>query len=235
MNKQGIIGAKFGGTSVKNAQCIAHLRDNIVRIDPERRAIVVSAPAGVTNELIEWVTWFTDPSIRPSKNHILDGIQDRFIAMARELGLLLDIEELFRKIRIHCGDLRHQKLIADLHDYAVSRGEYVNGLIVAAALGFEFVDATHFIVVDKNGHCKFSATKRLAERFGLSEKAKGGIVVGGFYGRASSGKVRPKLFSRGGSDISGAIVAVLIGAKVYENWTDVRGIFAADPRIVNDP
>ncbi|MDO8513952.1 MAG: aspartate kinase [bacterium] len=229
-----IIAAKFGGTSVEDAASIIHLRDNIVRCDPRRRAIVVSAPAGVTNMLIRWVKSFIDQS-RPTKDVIMVSVRRRFARIARELELSLDIDAMFREIQAHCEDLRSSELIDELYHYAVSRGEWVNGQIVAATLDFEFVDALRFIVVDRKGHCKLSATKRLAEQIGLVGKTRHGIVVGGFYGRASSGTVRPTLFSRGGSDITGAIVAVLVRAKVYENWTDVAGIFAAHPHIVRNP
>ena len=234
MPKTALVAAKFGGTSAKDAPSIVHLCENIVRQDRRRRAIVVSAPAGMTNGLIKWVKSFIDESV-PTKDRVMNAIEKRFTTMVRELGLSLDIRGMFHEIRTHCEKLRSLGLYDELTDYCVSRGEWVNGQIVAATLDFEFVDALRFIVVDKNGHCKLKATRRLAESIGLIDKARRGIVVGGFYGRASSGKVRPKLFSRGGSDITGAIVAVLVKAKVYENWTDVAGIFAAHPAIVKNP
>ncbi|MSU73847.1 aspartate kinase [Candidatus Kaiserbacteria bacterium] len=230
---QDIIAAKFGGTSVKDAQRILHIRDRIVRPNSARRVIVVSAAAGVTNMLIEWVESFIDSSL-PGKESVIYAVEAQYEKTARKLGLLLDIPAMFREIWATCVKLRARGMRKELYNYAVSRGEWVNAQIVAEVLGYEFVDSQRFIVLDKNGRCMLDATKRHAERIGLLEKARHGIVVGGFYGRGTSG-LWPLLFSRGGSDITGAILAVLVGAKVYENWTDVAGIFAADPRIVKDP
>ena len=150
-NATNILACKFGGTSVKDDLRILHVRNKIIRRDRRRRAIVVSAPAGVTNQLIEWVERFTRP-VEPSKDYILDGIRDRFIEMVRGLGLSLDINAMFREIRAHCEDLRTRGKNHALYNYAVSRGEWANGQIVAAALDFEFVDALRFIVVDHKGH-----------------------------------------------------------------------------------
>lgn len=227
---QDIIAAKFGGTSVENAQRILHIRDRIVHQDSARRAIVVSAAAGVTNKLIEWVESFIDSSLQ-DKESVMYAVEAQYEKTARELGLSLDIPAMFREIWATCAKLRARGMRKELYNYAVSRGEWVNAQIVAEALGFEFVDAQKFIVLNKNGRCMLVATKRHAERIGLLDKAKRGIVVGGFYGRGASG-LWPQLFSRGGSDITGAILAVLVGAKVYENWTDVAGILAANPLIV---
>jgi aspartate kinase len=229
-----LIAAKFGGTSVENAARISHLRNNIIRPGRARTAIVVSAAAGVTNMLIEWANWFNDTSL-PSKESLLYAVEQRYDETARALKLPLDIPAMFREIWATCIKMRAGNRTAEVYNYVVSRGEWVNAQIVAAALGFEFVDAQQFLVLDKRGRCQLTATKRHAERIRLTQRARRGIVVGGYYGRASTSARSIKLFSRGGSDITGAILAVLVGAAVYENWTDVAGIFAADPRIVKQP
>jgi aspartate kinase len=229
-----VIAAKFGGTSVKDSVRVLHIRDRIIRPNAARQAIVVSAAEGVTNKLIAWVNSFIDSSL-PSKESLIHEVESLYDKTARELGLSLDVPALFREIWATCVKLRARGMRKELYNYAVSRGEWVNAQIVAEALGFLFVDAQQFIVLDKYGRCMLTATKRHAKRIGLLEKvSRRGIVVGGFYGRGTAG-LWPLLFSRGGSDITGAILAVLIGAKVYENWTDVAGIFVADPRIVQNP
>lgn len=237
--KRSILGCKFGGTSVKDAASILHIRNNIVRRNRRRRAIVVSAPAGVTNMLIEWVKSFIDRSL-PDKDFIMDAVRDRFATMVQELGLSLDINTMFDEIRTHCEYLRYNGRNKELYDFAQSRGEWVNGQIVAEVLGFVFVDAADLIRFTWwNGTFDMEATRRRVIQIGLAEKVQRGVVIPGFYGRRrgffpwSSGRIQA--FSRGGSDITGAVVAVLVGASVYENWTDVAGIFAADPHVVNNP
>ena len=115
-------------------------------------------------------------------------------------------------------------------DYAASRGEYLNGKVMAAYLGYEFVDAAEVIRFDKNGNLDSEKTdKLLNKRLSKCENA----VVPGFYGAKDDGTVTT--FSRGGSDVTGSIVAKAIHADMYENWTDVSGFLVADPRIIKDP
>jgi len=238
-NMAKILACKFGGTSVTDAARILHIRNSIVRRNRRRRAIVVSAPAGVTNMLIEWVESLIETSL-PRKDFIMDAVRDRFVTMVQELGLSLNINTMFDEILAHCEFLGHSGRNEELYDFAVTRGEWVNAQIVAEVLGFEFVDAADFIRFTWwHGTFDMEATRRRAMQIGLAEKAQRGVVIPGFYGRGrglfpwSSGRIQA--FSRGGSDITGAIVAVLVGASVYENWTDVAGIFAADPRVVHNP
>jgi aspartate kinase len=148
------------------------------------------------------------------------------------LGLTLDLQP-------HLDRVKHQIAVeacaggapgAGTADYAASRGEYLNGLIVAELLGYEFIDAADVIFFDKRGLFDAERTQQvLGERLKRTPKA----VVPGFYGQDINGKV--KTFSRGGSDISGAIVARAANADVYENWTDVTGMLMADPRVVPNP
>ena len=115
-------------------------------------------------------------------------------------------------------------------DYAASRGEYLNGIVAANFLGFEFVDAAEVIFFDENGNFESEHTNReLSERLEHVEKA----VIPGFYGSKPDGTI--KTFSRGGSDVTGSIVAKAIHADMYENWTDVSGVLLTDPRIVENP
>ncbi len=167
------------------------------------------------------------------KEKIMAAVQERFADIVAELGLQLDISKIFSDITAVCEQLRRHGKGDELYHYAVSRGEWLNGQIVAAECGFEFVDPLNPVVIDKHGQWMPKATRRLAEKIGLLKRTEQGVVIPGFYGRASTGgKFRPRLLSRGGSDITGAIVAVLTGAKVYDNWTDVAGFFTADPRVV---
>ena len=153
----------------------------------------------------------------------LKEISDRYYEIIRGLELSLSLEEEFQQIE---KDFKAQAGT----DYAASRGEFLNGKIMAAYLGFEFIDAASVIRFDKNGN--FDADKTdslLAKRLAKCERA----VIPGFYGAMEDGMV--KTFSRGGSDITGSLVAKAVHADLYENWTDVSGFLVTDPRIVDDP
>lgn len=224
-----LVAAKFGGTSVENAVCIANVCD-IVKSNPNRRVIVVSAPAGMTNQLLAAYRDNIELEV------LMGSVRDRFADIVKELQVDFSVDDLIETITSEVSRYRVEMGQKDLHDYVVSRGEWMCAQIVARVLDYDFVDALDFIVVDSKGTCKLDITKRRATSIRLLERArKNGVVMGGFYGRASSGRVRPALFSRGGSDISGAIAAVVSEAEVYENWTDVEGVYAADPRIVTHP
>ena len=114
-------------------------------------------------------------------------------------------------------------------DYAASRGEFLNGKVMAAYLGYEFVDAADVIRFDKNGNLDAEDRQTSVQKAGKCEHA----VIPGFYGAGEDGKV--KTFSRGGSDVTGSLVAKAIKADLYENWTDVSGFLVTDPRIVKNP
>lgn len=153
----------------------------------------------------------------------LQQIKDRYQEIIDGLGLDLCLDEEFRIIREKFSKKEGR-------DYAASRGEYLNGIIMANYLGYEFIDAAEVIFFDENGNLDAEKTNTvLSERLQKAGKA----VVPGFYGRGSDGKV--KTFSRGGSDVTGSIVARAVRADVYENWTDVSGFMIADPRIVKNP
>ena len=154
---------------------------------------------------------------------IFQVICDRFMAVEVNLGVNVGLKEAFEEIR--------KNLEAGASaDYIASRGEHLNAMLIAAYLGFDFVDSSRIVRFDEKGRCMEDLTnKEIAEELKHHERA----VIPGFYGAKVDGTI--KTFSRGGSDITGALVARAVGADVYENWTDVSGFLMADPRIVKDP
>lgn len=225
------LAAKFGGTSVRDAKCIKNVRTICVG---SRQFVVVSAPAGVTNSLIEWVGG--DPELR---SRIWNDLRARFGTIVSDLNVDLDIEDLFEQIDARIKELEEwiakgwiEKLW--LEHFVRSRGEWVNAQIIAKCFGYRFVDAAEFVVFDTAERYQHERTLRAAGKIKLAQMV-GGVVIPGFYGRVAGKRNMICTFSRGGSDITGAIVAALVHADVYENWTDVPGILAADPRIVENP
>jgi aspartate kinase len=222
----GIKVAKFGGSSVADAIQLAKTKD-IILADPERRYVVVSAPGKRYNEdnkitdLLYLLKTHMEHNL--PYEQVFQVICDRFTAMALNLGAQVDLTKEFATII--------EKMRAGASaDYIASRGEYLNAMITAAYLGFDFVDAAVMVHFDENG--KFLAdetNESIRKTLKKHEKA----VIPGFYGAYPDGEIRT--FSRGGSDITGSIVARAVGADVYENWTDVSGFLMADPRIVANP
>ena len=222
----GIKVAKFGGSSVADAIQLAKTKD-IILADPERRYVVVSAPGKRYNEdnkitdLLYLLKTHMEHNL--PYEQVFQVICDRFTAMALNLGAQVDLTKEFATII--------EKMRAGASaDYIASRGEYLNAMITAAYLGFDFVDAAVMVHFDENG--KFLAeetNESIRKTLKNHEKA----VIPGFYGAYPDGEI--KTFSRGGSDITGSIVARAVGADVYENWTDVSGFLMADPRIVANP
>jgi aspartate kinase len=200
---------------------------DIILADPDRKYVVVSAP-GKRYEQDNKVT----DLLYLCKTHIehnlpyeqvFQVICDRYMAMEINLGIEINLMQEFEEIKSNL-----QKGASE--DYIASRGEYLNAIVVAGMLGYDFVDAAGVILFDEKGRFLAEETNReLSAVLAKHEKA----VIPGFYGTYPSGKV--KTFSRGGSDITGAIVARAVNADVYENWTDVSGFLMADPRIVKDP
>ena len=222
----GIKVTKFGGSSVADAIQLNKMKD-IILADPDRKYVVVSAP-GKRYEQDNKVT----DLLYLCKTHIehnlpyeqvFQVICDRYMAMEINLGIEINLIQEFEEIKSNL-----QKGASE--DYIASRGEYLNAIVVAGMLGYDFVDAAGVILFDEKGRFLAEETNReLSAVLAKHEKA----VIPGFYGTYPSGKV--KTFSRGGSDITGAIVARAVNADVYENWTDVSGFLMADPRIVKDP
>ena len=221
--------AKFGGSSVADAAQIRKIAA-IVRADPGRRFVVVSAP-GKRNTQDKKITdlLYLCHSLGAQG---LDAaapfavIKERYLGIANELGVegawewLRDVQQISAQ-----GNASE--------DWVASRGEYLSARIVAAFLDAEFVDAAEGVRFGEDGRFHASETyARLHER--LARVPEGRIaVLPGFYGQDAQGHI--KTFSRGGSDVTGAIVARAVSASVYENWTDVSGMLMADPRLVDGP
>ena len=221
---------KFGGSSLASAEQFQKVRA-IIRKDETRRYVVPSAPGKrsssdtkVTDMLYScYRQAILDDDMEEDFLDILKRIKERYDGIIKGLKLDLSLDEEFRTIRENFS-----KKIG--RDYAASRGEYLNGIIMAAYLGFEFIDAAEVIFFDEEGNFDAAKTDRiLSERLENVERA----VIPGFYGSMPNGKV--KTFSRGGSDITGSIVAKAVHADMYENWTDVSGFLISDPRVIKNP
>lgn len=218
--------SKFGGSSLASAKQFKKVGD-IVRADKSRRYVVPSAP-GKRNDKDEKVTdmlyaCYDAASEGRSYKKILEKIRGRYEEIIEGLDLNLNLDHEFAK-------LEENFLAGAGRDYAASRGEYLNGIVIANYLGYEFIDAAEVIFFDEQGNFEADLTdKELSERLSHVERA----VVPGFYGSRPDGSI--KTFSRGGSDVTGSIVAKAVHADLYENWTDVSGFLVADPRIVEDP
>lgn len=224
----GVKVCKFGGTSMASGSTIAEVA-KIVGADRERRYVVVSAPGKrfsgdikVTDLLYACADDVEAADTQAFDEHF-EKIRVRFLNIERELGKDLGLQAAF-------DDVCEQILSGAGREYCASRGEYFAAKIMAAALDVPFVDATEFVRFDEHGNLKQDETFELGKKV-LSAYAR--AVVPGFYGLGADGKV--KTFSRGGGDISGAIVARAVSASLYENWTDVSGFYVCDPRIVNSP
>ena len=217
---------KFGGSSLASAEQFAKVGD-IIRADKSRRYVVPSAP-GKRNAKDTKVTdmLYACYALAEQGEKIrvpLMKIKERYDSIINGLNLKLSLEEEFKVI----SENFKQKVGAD---YAASRGEYLNGLIMAEYLGYTFIDAAEVIFFDENGVFDGEKTQKiLSERLESVENA----VIPGFYGAKPDGTICT--FSRGGSDITGSIVAKACQASMYENWTDVSGCLVADPRVVKNP
>ena len=223
----GIKVAKFGGSSVADGIQLTKTKQ-IIEADPDRKYIVVSAPG----KRFEGDNKITD-LLYLCKTHmehnlpydqVFQVIADRFTAVELNLGIDVNLQKEYDVIKENLKK-------GCSADYIASRGEYLNAVVVAAFLGYDFVDTEGLIQFDAKGRLMAEETdKALKEELSKHERA----VLPGFYGtNKEDGKV--KTFSRGGSDITGALVARAVGADVYENWTDVSGFLMADPRIVKNP
>lgn len=217
---------KFGGSSLASAAQFAKVAD-IIHLDENRKYVVPSAPGKrnakdtkVTDMLYECYAAAEAGEEFKTK---LKKIKERYDSIINGLHLKISLIEEFRIIE----EQFTQKAGTD---YAASRGEYLNGILMANYLGYDFIDAAEVIFFDENGSFNSDKTNKvLSARLKKSERA----VIPGFYGATEKGIV--KTFSRGGSDITGSIVAKASCADIYENWTDVSGFLVADPRIIDNP
>ena len=217
---------KFGGSSLASAQQFMKVGE-IIRKEDSRRYVIPSAPGKryaddtkVTDMLYEC---YAMAEAGEDYTAFLNKIKSRYDEIIGGLGLDLSLDVEFETIH---ENFEKQAGV----DYAASRGEYLNGIVMASYLGFEFVDAADVIFFKKDGSLNEEKTNTaIAKRLKKTEYA----VIPGFYGAAENGRI--KTFSRGGSDITGSLVAKAIQADLYENWTDVSGFLVADPRIINNP
>ena len=217
---------KFGGSSMADAGQYRKIRE-IISSDPHRRVVIVSA-AGKRDSSDHKITdllylCYAHIQYGVDCSQIFDMIRERYLQIRDDLGLKLDLETEFAALKTRL-DAR-----AVSSDELASRGEYFSAKLMAAFLGFQFVDAALWIQFKMDGtvdqEASYKALKRLVRG--------NGVVIPGFYGVMPDGRIHT--FTRGGSDITGALAAAALDADVYENWTDVSGILMADPRIVENP
>ena len=217
---------KFGGSSLADAEHFRQVAE-IIKSDPDRKYVVASAPGKrngkdmkVTDMLYRCYELAADEKDITEE---FEAIKERYIQIIHDLELDLDLSEVFEKIR-------HSFLHNSGRDYIASRGEYLNAMILAKYLDFHFIDAKKCIFFNDDGN--FNAEKTndvLKEYLAKYDYA----VIPGFYGSMPNGTI--KTFSRGGSDITGSIVARAASASIYENWTDVSGFLMADPKCIENP
>lgn len=217
---------KFGGSSLASAEQFKKVGD-IIRADEQRKYVVPSAPGkrfGKDTKVTDMLyACYAAAEAGEDYKEQLEVIKSRYDEIIKGLELDLSLDGEFKKIKANFDKKAGS-------DYAASRGEYLNGIIMARYLGFDFVDAAEVIKFDADGVFSSERTNQiLSERL---EKLKAAVIPG-FYGAYEDGRV--KTFSRGGSDITGSIVAKAVKAEVYENWTDVSGFLVADPRIIHNP
>lgn len=217
---------KFGGTSCASAEQFMKIKD-ILASDISRRFVVVSAPGkrfGSDIKVTDMLYGAYDKAEKDQDfSEDIKAIKARYDDIINGLGIELDLTEDFAVIS--------DNFVARAgKDYVASRGEYLNGKVAATFFGFPFIDAADVIRFNEDGSFNSDKTNEL-----LSNRLNGmdSCVLPGFYGAKEDGSV--KTFSRGGSDISGSILAKAIHADIYENWTDVSGFLVTDPRIVENP
>lgn len=217
---------KFGGSSLANAEQFKKAGE-IVRADKSRRYVVPSAPGKrgekdikVTDLLYRcYALAENGESFAEQLKEVKERYEEIITGLSLALSLDKEFEEIERKFTEKAGS-----------GYAASRGEYLNGIVMAAYLGYPFLDAAEVIFFDEEGVFLPEKTDRvLAKRLETLEYA----VIPGFYGAKEDGTVTT--FSRGGSDITGSIVAKAVRADLYENWTDVSGFLVADPHVIENP
>lgn len=222
----GIKVAKFGGSSVADALQIGKIK-NIIENDGNIKYVVVSAPGKrfADDSKITDLLYLCKTHIEHKipYEQLFQVICDRFTAVDVTLNADVNLRKEFDEIKANLEN-------GASADYIASRGEYLNAKLIASYLGYDFIDAASIIKFDNKGRFMEELTNTaISKELAKHEKA----VIPGFYGAKVDGSV--KTFSRGGSDITGALIARAVGAEVYENWTDVSGFLMADPRIVKNP
>lgn len=220
-----LVVAKFGGSSLADANQFRKVA-KIIKENPDRRYIVPSAPGKRFDDDIKITDMLYQAYDLSNEGEdflpVLKQITDRYDGIIAELGLDMDLSEEYEKIKISLESNAGR-------DYAASRGEYLSGMILAKLIGYHFMDAAKCIRFNETGSFNSDFTfEKTREHLSHYERA----VVPGFYGRMPNGTI--KTFSRGGSDITGSLVARAMSADLYENWTDVDGFLVTDPRIIKD-
>ena len=217
---------KFGGSSLADANQFKKVKD-IMLSDSNRKYVIPSAPGkrhskdSKITDLLYLCHAHVETGI--SLDDVFNHIKERYCNIVKDLSLDFDIEKHLNIVKKDLEDGASK-------DYAASRGEYLNGLILADYLGFKFVDAKDVIVFNVDGSLDTYAThEALSDKLSKVSNA----VIPGFYGADKDGNI--VTFSRGGSDVTGELVAESINADLYENWTDVSGFLMADPRIIDNP
>lgn len=237
-----LIAAKFGGSSLATGDMFAKVR-SIIKSEPKRRFIVVSAPGkrdSADEKVTDLLIQIAEEEVPRRREELLGRVKDRYKEIEDYLLASLDAENSASKWNIDLewefADIERTiggagvRPPVEVHDYIVSRGEYLSAKLLAAYIGFDFVDAETLIKFDENGKYDSEATEALLQKELLSHDF---AVIPGFYGSLPNGQV--ETFTRGGSDITGAIVAAAVNADIYENWTDVPGLLMADPGLVKEP
>ena len=216
---------KFGGSSVADENQIKKVKA-ILDEDKNRKVAIVSAPGKRNKEdrKITDMLYECNSLVQQDRSckRVFAEIGKRYLDIAA--ALKLDT----KKLTLALDDVRRKIDAGSGTDYAASRGEYLSALLISEYLGWEFVDAADYIVINSDGTVNPISYERVATRLSTGSK----YVIPGFYGASPEGVI--KTFSRGGSDISGAIAARAVGAELYENWTDVSGMYSADPRVVEN-
>ena len=217
---------KFGGTSLADAEHFRQVAE-IVKSDPDRKYVVASAP-GKRNSADKKVTdmlyrCYELAADEKDFSKEFEEIKERYIQIIEELELDIDLSDVFEKIK-------HSFIHNSGRDYIASRGEYLNAMILAKYLDFHFIDAKKCIFFNDDGNFNPDKTNEVLKDY-LSRYDH--AVIPGFYGSMPNGTI--KTFSRGGSDITGSIVARAASASIYENWTDVSGFLMADPKCIDNP
>lgn len=217
---------KFGGSSLADADQFKKVA-GIIQEDPSRRYVIPSAPGkrmdGDTKVTDMLYACFEKASRGEEFEQDFNKIIDRYESIISGLGITLDLSKEYDRIK---SAFMHQPG----KDYAASRGEYLNGIILAKFLDYDFIDSANVIFFQDNGAFDAERTNVTLSAILRNHKC---AVIPGFYGSMPNGTI--KTFSRGGSDVTGSIVARAVHADLYENWTDVSGFLMADPRIVDHP
>lgn len=217
---------KFGGSSLADANQFRKVA-SIIKSDEKRKYVVPSAPGKRFSDDIKVTDMLYKCADLAGKgldfSEPFQAIKDRYNGIISELGIDINLDSEFNEIS---AELKKRPSC----DFAASRGEFLNGKVLANYLGFNFIDAADVIIFDTNGALLLDETVAAVRK---ALKNIDNAVIPGFYGRTMEGFV--KTFSRGGSDVTGSIIANAVKAEIYENWTDVSGFLVADPRIVENP